>query len=1411
MRWSPERLLLRSVSAARGPSTLARRPVLDLELGHREVAGIPRGKAGSNPKCGGGDQAVGLAEGRPLCRELRAPEPGPFALDPSQRRDPQRAQQLPHGPHILRPCAAPDLLDVDRTYVGGRPLAAHPAQSLGGLAATQRIDQHGRVEQQLRHPQSPGLAGSPCVFASLRPDPGGRIDVPLVAAVLDGTERRLDLGPAALVLQGALDGPCDEGAAMPATGASVQLGDQVVVEADVQTHGPRLTHDRPALRRIPRAGPGPALLIALAALWLAPAPAGGVPAHSGGRRAFKARGLTLLGAIVAKLIYAAFLSIVLLGLSILAQVNGPAGSATGFLLSVAFTWSVFLKRGELVGWLTVGENERLASRGFERGQLAAMRIGGRVAALPTGALRAVARSALDLRRSRAVLGPGCSKLCWRHRDTEALGTASQRAIERDQPAAEKPRQRDVLSVIGATPSELSDAPCLPAKLRLLDSAHRRGFEPLVLGRRMLDADLAVHQAEVKGRPCLGSHQGRRNEILIAEGLEAFGAGDRRHHDGGVYYEGQRPRRDSCSSATQLGCGVPSSKVLQPSGTPTMSSCSSGSGTTTIRALGTCGAGSASTSRCSCSRVVMRPSLAAVCGLFAWLAFLALAVLAPPARGAPAQRGGSAAPVRVGAQRRGTSSKKAVSEEGGSSAQLTSPNQLGAGTLATELGASGQVDPLSGLGIRNPACDQLAQIRSRATRLSCEASGTPEGTYPASNYGFDIHIPTGISHLLGTILYGFATVLNGIWLGLLFVLRLVLSLLGLAFGLNPFGSGRAMSLISGALGRMYERISDPWLSTLIVCGGIWFAYKGLLKRELAAGVGGTLAAIAMLIFGLWVVHQPGESVGQLASLSDEVALGTISAPQSGSLARPLGSYAEAMSETWSRLVEVPFAGLDFSDVRWALGPPPAEAVQKANERFCDDFGALALLAVLAHLGSAQAKEACANFAAKRYGRPKRVIDLYLRSSPGSSAREALWSYFNASSAYKAKVAAQGGDGVLTRLSMLALFAIGLLGAILLLAWLAIRLFTQAAIAFILLLAAPFALFLPMLGDGGRRAFKAWGLTLLGAIVAKVIYAAFLSIVLLGISILGQVNGPAGSATGFLLSVAFTWSVFLKRGELVGWLTVGENERLANRGFERGQLAAMRIGGRVAAVPTGALRGVARRALDLRRSRAMLGAEATRRTAKSSLQDSARALADQRYREARDTVAAAEAAPASPKRGSKRAEGLNRTPRGGDARSVQGEGEGAAADGPTSERYRRAKELRARVERNQSRHGERWSDGDLRRFEAEDAELLKSSRDPADHAHRAGYERAQFDALRGPDREVAEAAIEKARKRDFQRLNLTSEVPGRIVGRGRQTAERMRQGVEELGGGTARREQLRHLRRERRSRDHLAPRRNLSRGA
>ena len=494
---------------------------------------------------------------------------------------------------------------------------------------------------------------------------------------------------------------------------------------------------------------------------------------------------------------------------------------------------------------------------------------------------------------------------------------------------------------------------------------------------------------------------------------------------------------------------------------------------------------------------------------------------------------------------------------------------GFGTKLKEPGEDGQVDPINGLGLRNPLCDALGEIRDRRTRLACELNGAPESHYPSTNYGFDTFIDTGIDAPMGTGLSIIARLLNGVWLGVNFILRCVFELLGLAFGLNPFGNGQTMRQITGSIGRIFSQVTSPWLSTLVVAAGIWLAYKGLIKRELGASVAGTLAAVAMLIVGLWVVHSPAQTVGKVANMSNGVALGVISAPQAGSVSRPMGSFAESMSRTWPRLVEVPFAGLNFSDVKWAMGPPPQEAVEKANEKLCDDVGTQALFEAATD-SDGDVDRACEEYVQKRYGKPKRVIDLYLRSSPNSPPREALWEYFDKDEAdlYKAKVAAQGGDGVLTRLSMLALFLVGLLGAVLLLAWIALRLFMQAAIAFVLLLAAPFALFFPLLGESGRKAFKTWGLTLLGASIAKVIYAALLSIVLLGIAILGRPDG----AVGFLLTSAFCWAVFLKRLDLVGWLSVGNGEEHRQHSIGA-HFAAHSIGRWVWGTATGTVGGMA----------------------------------------------------------------------------------------------------------------------------------------------------------------------------------------------------------------------------------------------
>jgi hypothetical protein len=675
----------------------------------------------------------------------------------------------------------------------------------------------------------------------------------------------------------------------------------------------------------------------------------------------------------------------------------------------------------------------------------------------------------------------------------------------------------------------------------------------------------------------------------------------------------------------------------------------------------------------------------------------------------------------------------------------------------------QIDPVTGLGVRNPVCDKPAEIRDPDVRISCEATGAPETKYPTSNYGFDVWIDSGLFHPGDSFVKAFVMILNGVWLGLIFVLKLILQLLGLAFGLNPFGEGQTMREVTSGIGRLYDRVTDPWLTTLVVIAGIWFAHRGLIQRQLAAGAAGTLAALALLIAGLWVVQQPRASVGQLADLSNDVALNVISAPQSGSVSRPTGTYAEAMSRTWARLVEVPFAGLDFSDVRWALSKPSPEAVERANAGFCG----IAFI-------SEEKRAECLRLTHDRYGTPRRVIDLYLRDSPGGSSRKALWEYFKDEDEFKAKVATQGSAGALTRLSMLALFAVALLGAILLLAWLAIRLFAQAAIAFVLLLMGPFALFFPLLGDSGRRAFKTWGLTLLGATVAKVVYAAFLSVVLLGISIFGQVGGS--TATGFLLACAFTWAVFLKRDDLIGWMSVGDVESGARggHGFSHAKFMALHQAHRLPGSAIGAMQGLGRAGWRTLRgtgrvghtlasrgiARTDEGAEVTRRTARESLRRSARVLGEQR-----DLVGGREL--------------VNR-------------------EGPVGRR--------APV-------GRRLTEEDLDRLEAEDRELLTRPRRPGDHVdhvHRVGYTREGFEQLHDAPRHQAEEKIDRAIERDRQRLYVTSKPPGRVVGRSQQAAEWVRQRRE--GAAPDRRAHLQQLRRERREEDlnAMVRRRNLSRG-
>jgi hypothetical protein len=239
-----------------------------------------------------------------------------------------------------------------------------------------------------------------------------------------------------------------------------------------------------------------------------------------------------------------------------------------------------------------------------------------------------------------------------------------------------------------------------------------------------------------------------------------------------------------------------------------------------------------------------------------------------------------------------------------------------------------------------------------------------------------------------------------------------------------------------------------------------------------------------------------------------------------------------------------------------------------------------------------------------------------------------------------------------------------------------------------------------------------------------------------------------------------------------------------------------------------------------------AEATRRVAGDSLDETARALGDARLREALETVADHRLRTADERRSDRRTRSSGRNRRPGPSgtgapdpddprRRSRSRRRGGGHDGrasepdPTPDHVRAAEELIDRARRNEARRGERWTRRDLDRLAREDRRLLRESRDPADHAHRIGLDRRRFERLQGAERERAEERIEKARRRDLGRLEVSAEDRHPAGQPALLAFERLRQ----IGEGALpeRLEHLRALRRERRGREYPDPRRRPRRGA
>lgn len=153
-------------------------------------------------------------------------------------RNPQSPKERLGDRMLPRPQPTNSLLDIDGACVGRVPGATKREKPFSRVrATTKEIDQDRRVQQDRRQ-----LSDAARVGSTLLTHPAACIVVPLMTAVGDRADGRLEQLPPVVVFERALDRTRDVCAPTPGAYPTVQLTNELVRERNVHSHGHNLTH-----------------------------------------------------------------------------------------------------------------------------------------------------------------------------------------------------------------------------------------------------------------------------------------------------------------------------------------------------------------------------------------------------------------------------------------------------------------------------------------------------------------------------------------------------------------------------------------------------------------------------------------------------------------------------------------------------------------------------------------------------------------------------------------------------------------------------------------------------------------------------------------------------------------------------------------------------------------------------------------------------------------------------------------------------------------------------------------------------------------------------------------------------------------------------------------------------------------
>jgi hypothetical protein len=458
------------------------------------------------------------------------------------------------------------------------------------------------------------------------------------------------------------------------------------------------------------------------------------------------------------------------------------------------------------------------------------------------------------------------------------------------------------------------------------------------------------------------------------------------------------------------------------------------------------------------------------------------------------------------------------------------------------------DPLVSNGLGSPSCsDALIGRLSGPSRRDCEVSGFVAAPAPTADYGVDIHIDTG--SVLSTSSDGLLSVIQNVvmtpvWLVLVWVVHALLVMLDWSFSIELLG-GRAASEAAGDLLREEAGVSGPWLPFALAVAGGLAAYDGLVRRRVAQTFGEALLTTAMIALGLWIVGDPGGTVGALGGWSSQASVGAVSVATGASPSAGQETFGNSLARLFAVAIEGPWCYLEFGDVSWCQRTSRLDPRLRA--------------AALRIAGEELAESACRNPGDACRGSGSAAIALQHEASllRGASTNGEIFlalpangptrnSINSATSLYRAlcessdatsckgPAAAEAefrtGSGTWSRLGGLVLIGFGLLGMLLLLGFVALRLLTAATQGLLFLLMAPAMVLAPAFGSHGRSLFSRWAKRLLAAVVSKLLYAFLLGLLFTVTAILIR-SEALGWWTEWLLLSAFWWTVYLRRHELL----------------------------------------------------------------------------------------------------------------------------------------------------------------------------------------------------------------------------------------------------------------------------------------